>query len=848
MKALEVARLLRCGGDSSQAASRFLEGLRSVRCQAPSAGGGGCLGGVRVGIFKFEDAASLALRFARHAPPPPRRFFEEVASCLEAPLRQAAAERPLALPVSLSRDEEEEPMLATGTSAVVLADAFARTRCHEGIKVLGLVCLSAAPNLSISPVEVLQLIESLSLLGPQAFRDPAVRSFLLMRLQEASSQMDACSLAQCGRHLAEAGLYSPELSEEIAQHLAANPWCFTPGELQDLLPHFQIWKLGELHKKAFHSLGRRISEHAELLSPVQALRVIETFTDIGSVHEVALQTLFLRLLLERSFTELPEDGIARLAASMSKVQHYHTGLLREIIIHIREEPEVLAAWGPEQLSGLLRSLGLAPVRVPAPTQIMLGCRYTALLPDMTNKDLKEFFEVCGWHPDLLRRVLGTRAARGLPRSLAAAAREWGPRACSDAALALTLAADTSLAKAFTFGCQGCSCQAGASSAQRRRTQFRSEQPASQLQVILRAARTYKDPGLRQTVARPEMPLKRSAKHLYLAGEEAPQKLLQGSGKCQALWALPVRGRRSQQRELPGQFLQVAAAILSEVLPTLLGRLRDGSNALSELPGASLIPALLGEPAPLESIGGPLPPPAVIPAEDQVLLGERQLQLPLDDAEMPEPGQHRAAPTSTPWWEKISEPSIADGPPETEFDERELESMRRSEILEVCVQSLAVMQLCFSAGPSTHLFSVLPLHTLKTMAAMLPMVNFLLRPRREDDAVAQRYHLGPQRLEAFVRRPDEHMQKEVYKTTQDLIPIIPGLLGWRYWPRRKRDTVQGEETGGALLSLQRDLEVPPFVVCIVLRPKKPHYTQQSADGSFWTSSHSETSSSPEKDHG
>ena len=842
MKALEVARLLRRGGDSSQAASRFLEGLRSVGCQAPSAGGGA----VRAGIFTFEDAASLALRFARHAPPPPRRFFEEVASCLEAPLREAAAERPVALPVSLSRDEETDSVLATGTSAVVLADAFARTRCDEGIKVLGLVCLSAPPNLSISPVEVLQLIESLSLLGPQAFRDPAVRSFLLMRLQEASSQMDACSLAQCGRYLAEAGLYSPELSEEIAQHLAANPWCFTPGELQDLLPHFQTWKLGEVHKKAFHSLGRRISEHAELLSPVQALQVIETFTNIGSVHEVALQTLFLRLLLERSFTELPEDGIARLAASMSKVQHYHTGLLREIVIHIREEPEVLAAWGPEQLSGLLRSLGLAPVRVPAATQIMLGCRYTALLPDMTKKDLKEFFEVCGWHPDLLRRVLGTQAARGLPQSLAAAAREWGPRACSDAALALTLAADTSAAKAFTFGCQGCSCQAGASSAQRPRAHFRSEQPASQLQVILRAARTYKDPGLRQTVARPEMPLKRHAKHLYLAGEEAPLKLLQGSGKCQALWALPVRGRRSSQRELPGQFLQVAAALLSEVLPTLLGRLRDGSNALSELPGASLIPALLGEPAPLESIGGPLPPPVATPAEDQVLLGERQLQLPLDDVEMP--GQHRAAPASIPWWEKISEPSIADATPETESDERELESMRRSEILEVCVQSLAVMQLCFSAGPSTRLFYVLPLHTLKTMAAMLPMVNFLLRPRREDDAVAQRYHLGPQRMEAFVRRPDEHMQKEVYKATQGLIPMIPGLLGWRYWPRRKRDTVHGEETGGALLSLQRDLEVPPFVICIVLRPRKPQNTQQSADGSFWTSSQSETSRPPEKDHG
>ena len=81
--------------------------------------------------------------------------------------------------------------------------------------------------------------------------------------------------------------------------------------------------------------------------------------------------------------------------------------------------------------------------------------------------------------------------------------------------------------------------------------------------------------------------------------------------------------------------------------------------------------------------------------------------------------------------------------------------------EVCVQTLAVMQLCFSAGPGSELFKALPRKTLWTMARLVPMVSYLLRPRR-DDPVAQRYELGPLRLEAFVRRPDEDMQLEVYK--------------------------------------------------------------------------------------
>lgn len=37
-----------------------------------------------------------------------------------------------------------------------------------------------------------------------------------------------------------------------------------------------------------------------------------------------------------------------------------------------------------------------------------------------------------------------------------------------------------------------------------------------------------------------------------------------------------------------------------------------------------------------------------------------------------------------------------------------------------------------------------------------------------------------------------------------------------WKAHFQDILAGEATGGALLSLQRDLEVPPFIVCLVLK--------------------------------
>jgi len=66
---LEVARLLRPGLNPGCAVNRFLDGLRSA---SPAQ----CTG-LRAGSFKFEDAASLLQRFARHTPPPNQAFFRE---------------------------------------------------------------------------------------------------------------------------------------------------------------------------------------------------------------------------------------------------------------------------------------------------------------------------------------------------------------------------------------------------------------------------------------------------------------------------------------------------------------------------------------------------------------------------------------------------------------------------------------------------------------------------------------------------------------------------------------------------------------------------------------------------
>ncbi|CAK9021188.1 unnamed protein product [Durusdinium trenchii] len=54
----------------------------------------------------------------------------------------------------------------------------------------------------------------------------------------------------------------------------------------------------------------------------------------------------------------------------------------------------------------------------------------------------------------------------------------------------------------------------------------------------------------------------------------------------------------------------------------------------------------------------------------------------------------------------------------------------------------------------------------------------------------------------------------------MIPFIPRFMGWETWDLRPQDTLNGEETGGAFMTLQRDLEIPPFIVCLVL--KREHW--------------------------
>ncbi|CAE8712997.1 unnamed protein product [Polarella glacialis] len=772
MRALEVARALRPGADPSHAAAKFLEGLAT--CAAGALGGSG--GARRMGEaalpamgFSLDDAAALTQRFARHQPQPPPAFFSQVAAHIEGAVREASATQHLAqtawtagfqAPRSCDGAETAAAGAAiTGTAAVVFADAFARSRCHEAISALGLLCLSTSPTASLSAGDVLRFGRSCFLLsqalGEPALQEPAVRAFLLMRTKQAVWQMEACDLAELSQLLASAGIYSSDLSDAIELQLRGNPWAFSPPDLQRLLPHFRTWGLGKTQKKAFQSLGSRFAEHAELLSPPQALEVIETFADVGSVHEVLLQHMYLALLLERSFVELPSTGIARLAASMSKVQHYHTGLLREIVAHLAEEPGLLADWGPEHLSGTLRSLGLAPVRVPSATQRMLGCRYAALLPELGSAGLKELFEVSGWHPDLLSTVVAKGSGGTLQSSLAAllasATPGWGPRACADAALALALAADMPLGGASTSGqssasggggCAGCACFAPrpshreAALRSRRRAEFRTEQPEEQLQVIMRAARNFRQGKVKQTAAHPELPMT-NANHIWMPEEAPPQQLLPG-GRCQAAWAAiaPPAGRRSRRLSTGSEVLE-PAVLLAQVIPNLVDRLRSGSRALAELPGMPLPATLLlpeGEQPPPELLDDELPAQLPWP-QDGVDMQLSVLQPDMLDsidkqvASMAAAGELQAEEHR--WWEASAEGGVdVEGP-------GDLETMRRSELLEVCVQTLAVLQLCLSSDSNSRLRASLPLGTLRGMATLLPMVTHLLRPRRLEDQGCQK---------------------------------------------------------------------------------------------------------------
>jgi len=276
------------------------------------------------------------------------------------------------------------------------------------------------------------------------------------------------------------------------------------------------------------------------------------------------------------------------------------------------EPSLLADWSAENLCSVLRSLGLAPVKVSDPTQRMLGCRYATLLPELSSKDLQDFFEVTGWHPQLLRSVVArsSKQATTLAGLLETSTSGWGPRACADAALALALAADVESqdASAGSWGCAGCACVDKGPRQPKR--EFRTEQPEQQLQVIMRAARNFRQGSVKQTVARPEMPVK-NPNGLWMPPEPtAPAARLAG-GICQAPWALPAPGRRSQhmleQQQSSLTASRRCAELLGKVLPALLGRLRAGSAALAELPGSPMPAAMLeGEPPAPETLGGPEP--------------------------------------------------------------------------------------------------------------------------------------------------------------------------------------------------------------------------------------------------
>lgn len=145
---------------------------------------------------------------------------------------------------------------------------------------------------------------------------------------------------------------------------------------------------------------------------------------------------------------------------------------------------------------------------------------------------------------------------------------------------------------------------------------------------------------------------------------------------------------------------------------------------------------------------------------------------------------------------------------------EPETMRRSELLRLSVQVLATMQLCLGSATAAPALSS---RFFSESSSLLQLVTHLLRPRRTDDDAVERWHLGPHRLEAFVRGREDKMVKEVYQAVGAIVPFIPPMLGWDNWDKRKSDRIltEGESnvTGGALVSLRREVEVSPFVVCM-----------------------------------
>lgn len=798
---LEVARALRQDADTTRAAALCLGVLAAS--PPPLA----------------DDVAALAQRFARHRRPPPQAFFSDVALHLERSLRSGAAESTL-----------------SGTGVAVLADAFAEAHCGgESVNTaLGLACLSTPPTTVVGSQELLRLTRACLLLGG-SLDTHAIRSFLLMRLQVTAPNMEACDLAEAARVLAQAGLYSPDLSRAVDLMLSGSPWNFQPPDLLKLLQHFKRWKLGPLQRKAFQTLGNRISENAELLSAPDALEVVNVFAEVGSAHEVLLQHLHLRLLLDRSFVQLTPEGIAELTFSMAKVQHYHTGLLREIGAEMGESPALVAAWSPGHLHGVLRCFALAPVRLPDMTLNMLGCRYSTLLRvgDVQPAGLSDFFEVAAQYPNLLQVVLARDAGRALQRVFHESARHWSPRTCADALLAIALALDASPGSDPERS--GCACMAGRAAAPQEPGGFRTQQPAYQLRVALRHSRNYKQRAtkrihFRRLVARADVPdnarTKSSLPNLWFAeGTVADAAIAPGNGRCSAPWA--QLGRRRRQNLVRSRSTSTAQKLLAGVLQQLLQGFQRGGESLAELPGLAPAAAelLLEESSALDSLlflpgtlaGTQAKKPALLP-EPHGQIGGSSLPMDSEKVHTEEFGAKRGG---------AEEENSSTGPSSDPPTEHEV--MRRSELIEIAVQTLAALQVCIAPRAAAPLLSALPFESCRLLARLSPLVRHVLRPRREEDETAQRYHLGPQRMEAFARRPDEAMVLEVYKSLHGVMPFLPSTLGWNVWPSRKLDRLHGEETGGAHISIRREVEMPPFVICIVMRQKRPVSEQEWGSG-------------------
>mmetsp|Transcript_169066 Transcript_169066/g.537181 ORF Transcript_169066/g.537181 Transcript_169066/m.537181 type:complete len:788 (+) Transcript_169066:13-2376(+) len=760
MRLLDIARVLRQDADPARAASHFLEALSAS--PSPS----------------LDDVAAITHRFARHARPPAMELFEAVSSHVDRSVRGGSTK-------------------LSGPSVAVLADAFAHVRCSSSVGTLSLACWGVAPTAVIPGQELLRFVRAVIAL--EAAHDPAIRSFVLLRFKAAAEHMEPCDLAESGRLLAQAQIYSEDLSNAIAEHLTVNPWAFKREDLFALLPHFHTWGLGPLQKKAFQRLALRLGEHTEFLSPADALAAIRVFADAGSVNEVLMQHMHLRLLIDRSFTELPPQGIAQLAASMAQVSYYHTGLLREIVSHIGEDHSVVFGWSTEHMYGALRSFGLAPVELPLATVRMLGCRYNSLLWEGSDAGpLRNFFEVAAHYPELLRTVLERGGGKRLALRLRATSAEWGPRACADAMLAIASTLDVQPGTPTTA--DGCACSADLQqSSSLSQKGFRHEQPEWQQRVVLRAVRHFRQrdepgrSGFKQRVVHRELgPSKKSVKDLWMVEGGAALALpAPGTGRCAAEWALP--GRRKALPPRP----EGAASVefLKAVLPQLFLGLRDAARDLAELPGSKLPLEML------EDAGDPEHMPKLLPHGGGAYSPVAQITaggVAEGSGEVPPRAPRR--------------PEVRSTAPDPEV-------MRRSELVQVCVQTLAALQLCIApGGPMSR--PLLSLEMCHVMAQLAPLLGHMLRPRREDDEVIQRFNLGPQRLEAFVRRPDEKMVLEVYKSLHAVMPFIPNDCGWALWEPRKDDILHSEPTGGCIVSINREVEVSPFVVCVVLRPKRP----------------------------